>query len=93
MSPFLRGSIRAELADEYATEALRDSNAESQHHLLVARLHEEVYSKRFDLDAVLTKIAKDERAAEQDWGGSQATASEAGTPKKVRLHFPLQRLV
>lgn len=68
-------------------ESLRDPNLESQHHIFVARLYNEVYSLPFDLAARLSSVEASEREAKAQakWSGSQATASEAGTPKKVRL--------
>lgn len=72
-------------------EALRDANLEPRHHVVVARLHKELYSQPFDLDARLKTIEADEREAEKQWAGSQATSSEAGTPRKVRFGLVLSR--
>lgn len=71
--------------DMEGTEALKDSNAETRHHLLVDRLHREVYSQDFDLTTLLDRMRREEREEERDWKGSQVTASVAGSPTKVRF--------
>lgn len=64
-------------------EVLDTPNLEAQHHLLVARLHREVYSQPLDVAKILGQIILDERTEEKDWKGSQITESAVGTPKKA----------
>ncbi|KAK4698131.1 hypothetical protein P7C70_g8106, partial [Phenoliferia sp. Uapishka_3] len=65
---------------------LRDSNLEAQHHIDVERLHREVYSQTFDLDAQLELVRAEERATEQAWDGRSQASSEAGSPRKRKRY-------
>lgn len=58
-------------------------NLEAEHHLQVARLHHEVYSKPLDLRIRLAQIKQAEAEQWSHLTSSQASSSTAGTPAKV----------
>ncbi|ORY92529.1 hypothetical protein BCR35DRAFT_323084 [Leucosporidium creatinivorum] len=72
-------------------EALYDANLEAEHHLQVARLHREVYSKPLDLKARLAQIKQVEDEQWSHLSSIQASSSAAGTPtKRIRLRGPIK---
>ena len=79
---------RADLSPRSLAERLRDHNQEVQHHIKVARLHQELYSQPFDLNGRLDQIRRDEIEKWSHLPSSQASSSIAGTPKKVSDLWP-----
>lgn len=70
-------------------EHIQDIALEVEHHLNVAQLHKEVYSKPFDLQERLQEIKRAEAEQGKDLSSSQASSSAAGSPtKRVSLRDP-----